>query len=41
MVSSEQMAKLKAEYRQKMQAEATEQGARYENLTFFGTGRKV
>ncbi|WP_375474810.1 class I SAM-dependent methyltransferase [uncultured Nostoc sp.] len=40
-VSSEQMAELKAEYRQKIEAEATEQGAWYENLTFFVTGRKV
>ncbi|MBE8986402.1 hypothetical protein [Nostoc sp. LEGE 12450] len=38
-VSSEQMAELKAEYRQKIEAEATEQGAWYENLTFFVTGR--
>jgi hypothetical protein len=28
------MAELKAEYRQKTEAEATEQGAWYENLTF-------
>ncbi|WP_138504942.1 class I SAM-dependent methyltransferase [Nostoc sp. PA-18-2419] len=40
-VSSEQMAQLKAEYRQKIEAEATEQGAWYENLTFFVTGQKV
>lgn len=35
------MAELKAEYRQKNEAEATEQGVWYENLTFFVTGRKV
>ena len=40
-VSSEQMAELKAEYRQKIETEATEQGAWYENLTFFVTGIKV
>ncbi|MBX9257196.1 class I SAM-dependent methyltransferase [Desmonostoc muscorum CCALA 125] len=40
-VSSEQMAELKGEYRQKIEAEATEQGAWYENLTFFVTGQKV
>ncbi len=40
-VSSEQMAVLKVEYRQKIEAEATEQGAWYENLTFFVTGQKV
>ncbi|MHC5825428.1 MAG: class I SAM-dependent methyltransferase, partial [Nostoc sp.] len=32
-VSSEEMAELKAEYHQKIEAEATEQGAGYENLT--------
>ncbi len=40
-VSLEQMEELKAEYRQKIEAEVTEQGAWYENLTFFVTGRKV
>ncbi|MCC5624319.1 class I SAM-dependent methyltransferase [Nostoc sp. CHAB 5715] len=40
-VSSEQMAQLKAEYSQKIEAEATEQGAWYENLTFFVTARKT
>lgn len=35
------MTELKAEYRQKIEVEVTEQGARYENLTFFITGRKV
>ncbi len=40
-ISSEQMAELKAEYRQKIEVEATEEGAWYENLTFFVTGRKV
>ncbi|MFN6515523.1 MAG: class I SAM-dependent methyltransferase [Nostoc sp. CreGUA01] len=40
-VSSEQMAELKVEYRQKIEAEATEQGAWYENLTFFVTAQKV
>ncbi|MEA5624052.1 methyltransferase domain-containing protein [Nostoc sp. UHCC 0251] len=40
-VSSEQMAELKADYRQKIEAEATEEGAWYENLTFFVTGRKL
>lgn len=41
MVSLEQMAELKADYRQKIEAEATEPGAWYENLTFFVTSRKV
>ncbi|MBG1242758.1 class I SAM-dependent methyltransferase [Nostoc sp. NZL] len=40
-VSSEQMAELKAEYRQKIEAEATEQKSWYENLTFFVTGQKA
>ncbi|MEH2256037.1 class I SAM-dependent methyltransferase [Nostoc sp.] len=40
-VTFEQMAELKAEYRQKIEAEATEQGTWYENLTFFVTGRKI
>jgi len=40
-VSLEQMEELKAEYRQKIEAQVTEQGAWYENLTFFVTGRKV
>ncbi|MEH2166748.1 MAG: hypothetical protein V7K41_08770 [Nostoc sp.] len=35
------MAELKEEYRQKIEAEAIEQGAWYENLTFFVTGRKA
>ncbi|MDZ8137108.1 MAG: hypothetical protein RM049_17685 [Nostoc sp. DedQUE04] len=35
------MAQLKAEYSQKTEAEATEQGAWYENLTFFVTGKKL
>lgn len=40
-VSPAQIAQLKAEYRQKIESEATEQGAWYENLTFFVTGQKV
>lgn len=40
-LSSEQMAELKAEFRQKIEVETTEQGAWYENLTFFVSGRKV
>ncbi|MBW4685883.1 MAG: class I SAM-dependent methyltransferase [Komarekiella atlantica HA4396-MV6] len=40
-VSAEQMTELKAEYRKKIEAKATEQGAWYENLTFFVTGRKT
>jgi arsenite methyltransferase len=40
-VSSEQMAELKADYCQRIEDKATEQGVWYENLTFFVTGRKV
>ncbi|QMS89800.1 class I SAM-dependent methyltransferase [Nostoc edaphicum CCNP1411] len=40
-VSSGQMAELKAEYRQKIEAEATEQKSWYENLTFFVTCQKA
>ncbi|MBW4455414.1 MAG: hypothetical protein KME55_23380 [Nostoc indistinguendum CM1-VF10] len=40
-VSSEQMAELKADYRQKIEAEATKKGAWYEFLSFFVTGQKA
>ncbi|NDJ21079.1 class I SAM-dependent methyltransferase [Nostoc sp. B(2019)] len=40
-VSAEQMTQLKADYRKKIEAKATEQGVWYENLTFFVTGRKL
>lgn len=39
-VSAEQMQKLQVEYRQQIEAMATEQGVWYENLTIFATGRK-
>lgn len=40
-VSSKEIEELKTEYDQKIEAEATDQGAWYENLTFFVTGRKL
>ncbi|MFN6463735.1 MAG: hypothetical protein RMZ41_018250 [Nostoc sp. DedVER02] len=40
-LSLKQMAELKAEFRQKIEVETTEQGAWYENLIFFVSDRKV
>jgi protein-L-isoaspartate(D-aspartate) O-methyltransferase len=39
-VSAEQMQELQAEYRQQIEAMATEQGVWYENMTIFATGSK-
>lgn len=40
-LTSEQMEKLKAEYRKEVEARATERGVWYENMTFFVTGKKL
>lgn len=39
-LSAEQMQELQAEYRQQIEAMATEQGVWYENMTIFATGCK-
>ncbi len=40
-LTPEQIQELGAEYRQEIEAQATEQGVWYENMTFFVVGRKV